>query len=393
MKQNRHRKILIFIGILVITSVACSCGALNSIRDRLPVGLNDLNPDGIATAVAEQIPQLTQTVGDLLEEGGDQLQGGDEALPPAEADQTFGDLESSYAGLESYRTRIVVTVDGQDENGNPVKESMTMNQEANKAQDAYHMVMQQEGASTGTPQSFEIYTIGDSFYMLDPNNEMGMDTPCFAMTGSSMGDEMDSFEMLSPDEIFDGIESGDLIQRGETVNGIKTDHYRLKNVAMDGTTMMTESGDIWIAQNGGFIVRFVGEGEGEAGLFGNNTTVNGKMHWEFDLLDVNQVNEITLPDVCVQAEAEGLGSLPVPPSASDVSQFGPMMTFNSSDAPNVVADFYRQELAAAGYELTEESELGGMFMYTFTKDGQPLNVIITPGEGSGSTVVLTTEDF
>lgn len=393
MKQNRHRKILMFIGILVITSVACSCGALNSIMDQLPVGLNDLNPDGIATAVAEQLPEMTFSVDELLEEGMDQLEGGDEALPPAEADQLFGDLESGYAGLESYRTRVVITVDGQDENGNTVQESMTLSQEANKAQDAYHMVMNQEGASTGPPQSFEIYTIGDSFYMLDPNNEMGMDTPCFAMSGSSMGDEMNSFEMLSPDEIFDGIESGDLVKRGEMVNGIQTDHYRLKNVAMDGSTMVTESGDIWIAQNGGFIVRFVGDGKGDAGMFSTDTTVNGKMHWEFDLMDVNQVNEIILPDICVQAESEGVGNLPVPPSATDVTQFGPMMTLNSSDAPNVVADFYRQELAAAGYELTEESDFGGMFMFTFMKDGQPLNVIITQGEGSGSTVVVTTEDF
>ncbi len=393
MKQNRQRKVLIFIGILVLTSVACSCGALNILKDRLPVGLNDLNPDGIATAVAEQLPEMTLTVEDLLEDGMEPSDGGDEALPPAEADQTFGDLESGYAGLESYRTRIVVTVDGQDENGNAVKESMTMNQEANKVQVAYHMVMNQESVSTGIPQIFEIYTIGDLFYMLDPNNEMGMDTPCFAMSGSSMGDEMDNFEMLSPDQIFDGIESGDLVKRGEMVNGIKTDHYRLKNVVMDGSTMVTESGDIWIAQNGGFIVRFVGDGEGDAGMFSTDTTVNGKMHWEFDLMDVNQVNEITLPDICVQAESEGVGNLPVPSNATDVTQFGPMMTFNSSDAPSVVADFYRQELAAAGYELTEESDLGGMFMFTFTKDAQPLNVIITQGEGSGSTVVITTEDF
>jgi hypothetical protein len=32
-------------------------------------------------------------------------------------------------------------------------------------------------------------------------------------------------------------------------------------------------------------------------------------------------------------------------------------------------------------------------MFTFMKDGDPLNVIITQGEGSGSTVVVTTEDF
>ena len=107
-------------------------------------------------------------------------------------------------------------------------------------------------------------------------------------------------------------------------------------------------------------------------MFSTDTTVNGKMHWEFDLMDVNQVNEIILPDICVQAESEGVGNLPVPPSATDVTQFGPMMTLNSSDAPNVVADFYRQELAAAGYELTEESDFGGMFMFTFMKDGQTL---------------------
>ena len=99
MKQKLHRKILIVIGILVITSVACSCGAIDSIVNQLPVDLDNIDPEQLATDIANQLPE---EMDDLLEEA----TGGDEPLPPAAEGQVFTDLDSNMAGLENYRMEI-----------------------------------------------------------------------------------------------------------------------------------------------------------------------------------------------------------------------------------------------------------------------------------------------
>ncbi len=385
MKQKLHRKILIVIGILVITSVACSCGAIDSIVNQLPVDLDNIDPEQLATDIANQLPE---EMDDLLEEA----TGGDEPLPPAAEGQVFTDLDSNMAGLENYRMEIKMTTDGQDANGNSVQESVVVFQEVNTAQSAYHLKISSESNINAT-ESYEIFTIGSDYYIFDPNNEMGMGMSCYAMTGDTGMDDEFSPESLSPDDFFDEIEGGDLVQRGEMVNGIQTDHYRLKNVGMAGSMVTTQSGDIWIAQNGGYIVRFVGDGEGQAVMFGDSEDITGTMHWEYNLLDANNGVEIVLPDECQQAAEQGVNGLPVPDNATEKTSFGPMLTFNSPDSPDLVAEYYRTEMAALGYTLSEDTSFGGMYMYTFTMGEETVSIIITEGENGATSVVITTEEI
>ena len=394
MKKSLNKRILIVIGILVITSVACSCGALNSITNMLPEDFQDMAPEEIATAIAEQIPEeLAEEAGEMLNEAVEEATGGDEAMGPAVEDQVFNDLSSSMEGLESYRTRIFFSVDGQDANGTPVQETVLLIQEAIKPEEAFHMLIESEVVTAGTKERYEFFSFGDTFYMLDPEDSMGMGMECLVMTSEGMGDDFSEFEMANPDELFDEVEGGKLVKRGEMVNGIKTDHYRLKNVSMAEMTVVTEQGDIWIAQNGGFIVKFVGDGQGDAVMFSSADNISGKMHWEYDLLDVNKVGNIPLPESCQQAEEQGMGEMPVPDNATEVSQFGPMLTYNSPDTPDIVAEYFRLEMEALGYTLSEDTSFAGMFMYTFTKDGENVSVIITEGNPSGTSVIVTTAEY
>ncbi|PKO14905.1 MAG: hypothetical protein CVU39_12565 [Chloroflexi bacterium HGW-Chloroflexi-10] len=377
----KNKKLLILLAVLAIISIACSCGALDSIVNRLPVDLDDVDPNAIATQISEQMPQLTEVAGDILEES-------EQEIPDLE-ESDLGNLSSSLDNVDSYRAQIVVSVEGTDPNGSAIQETTHMTQEVIKSQQAYHLDITTE--STGAdPKQTEIFSFPDAYYFLDPNGSGGQ--PCIAMTGSEgTGIDLDDFNAMTPAAMFGTLEGAELVERDVNINNVITDYYKLTNKSISGTNQVVDQADFWVAQDGGYIVRYIGNGQGETYSSSTESNVSGKMHWEYDLMDVNQVTEIVIPDECVEAAEQGANQYPIPENAENVSGFDKLLTFTSPDAPSVLAEYYRAEMPKAGYTETEFSDWDPVFMITYIKDGKTTTVMISEGENGGSTALVTGE--
>jgi hypothetical protein len=377
----KNKKLLILLAVMAIISIACSCGALDSIVNRLPVDLDDVDPNAIATQIAQQLPQLTEVAGDILEES--------EQETPDQEESDSGNLSGSLDNVDSYRAQILVSVEGTDPNGTAIQEITRMTQEVIKSQQAYHLDMTTEFTG-GDPKQTEIFSFPDAYYFLDPNGSGGQ--PCIAMTGSEgMGMDLDDFNAMTPAAMFGTLEGAELVERDVNINNVITDHYKLANKSISGTNQVVDQADFWVAQDGGYIVRYIGEGQGETYSSSSGSNVNGKMHWEYDLMDVNRVTEIVIPDECVEAAEQGANQYPIPGNAENVSGFDKLLTFTSPDAPSVLAEYYRAEMPKAGYTETEFSDWNPVFMITYTKDGKTTTVMISEGENGGSTALVTGE--
>ena len=381
----KNKKLLILTALVAIISIACSCGMLDTIKNNLPVNLDDVNPDAIATQIAEQLPQLTSIIGDILETPSADA----DAQPAAEPD--FNNLSEGLDNLDSFRVKMSMVVSGVDESGTTRQETTEITQEVIKSLQKYHFAVSSI-KEEATEQIVEMYSFADGFYMLDPNNTSGSGQACIAMTANEdMGSQMDAYEIISPEDMLNGNDDAQLVERGVMMNNIMTDHYKANNPAAAQFGNVPATVEMWVAQEGAYVVRFVGDGKSENAITSSGTSINGTFHWEYDLFDANQVADISLPEECVQAKEGGLNSLPQPANATNVSGFGSMLTLTSSDAPGDVAEFYKNALPRAGYNLDESSNMETMFLLTFSKDGKKLSLMITAGENGGSNVILTEE--
>jgi hypothetical protein len=173
----------------------------------------------------------------------------------------------------------------------------------------------------------------------------------------------------------------------ETVNGVHTRHYTLDLNAAQVALLAQGSvsdvhTDVWVADQSGlpeFVVRY------QMGWTETRADVEGTVEYSTEVYDVNVPFTIEPP--------EGAASLPedVPmyPGATDLMIMEGFASFSVTDNVTTVADFYRTGLAGQGWTSTSDATLEGSVSQTWTKDDRTLTLMIGPGEGGGSSVVIT----
>jgi len=358
-------KIISVLLVLGLSGFACSSEFRNSFIDRLPEDVGELfsDPGSIATLVVDEVENLNNEVGE-----------GNIESPHPDV------IEYGLSELESYRFRFVQTFVGKDEQGNEIKITVKNEQEIMQAMQITHMRM--ESASDVKPlQFFDVYRFGNDFYILDESSA------CTAY--SENPDQMDTYLGLSA--IFSNLELGKLVERGVNINGTVADHYQVLNVSMVNSMLNDVKGDIWFAQKGGFIVRFYGSADGEAYSEIENTRVDGTVNWEFDLSDVNAIVDIPLPVACQVAAEGGIKDIPVPENAQDVSRLGSMLSFNSSDDLNILADYYRSTMLPMGYQLVDETVYEEFIVLTYEKAEETITIMLSGVNRDGSDAIITVE--
>ena len=187
---------------------------------------------------------------------------------------------------------------------------------------------------------------------------------------------------LRPKDIFTFVRLGDLVQSGETTGGFVSDHYKLAEAGLGIGSADGWAGDVWVAQEGGFIVRFSGSAEGEVTLTGRPG--RGRLEWEYELNADNPV-AIGLPEDCSEI---GLADLLLPEGAKNLTQMGSQITFNSQAQAVELADFYRRVLPESGWTIDEDAGAGSIFTLNASQGERSIQVVISALE-QGCQVTIT----
>jgi hypothetical protein len=150
-------------------------------------------------------------------------------------------------------------------------------------------------ADFGGGQQFNFTELADTTYFILPNGG------CTSFAGATG---------TNPFAIFvdDGGVLGDLegAQVGspptETINGILTNHYVFDETNLDPSDpttpdITTVSGDIYLAADGGYVVRIIMQGTGASTLL-NSVDGDGDIYYELNYLDFNTPVDITIPTGC-----------------------------------------------------------------------------------------------
>lgn len=310
-----------------------------------------------------------------VEVGSGTVEPGGAVKPEDDAPGKFSVDPQAMDRLSSYRGRISWVF----EDATGMSQELFMEIKATREPKAQELSIDVEGESIG-------YIIIGNEYWLGFGGEWSkitVDNP------EELLGEFDAF-LLDQEGLLSDVDDTNYEYLGkEQVNGINCHHYHLKYdsmsdlLGMDSGEIRAAEADVWIADEPGLpemLVRFTmkaeGAMEGEEGRF--NVT--------FDIYEVNN------PSIVIEPPANASGGLPadVPeyPNASDYAGFGGMITFSTEDDLATVHEFYKENLPATGWELTDSMNFDELVMETWEKDGQQFQLTITTNEGEDTSVLI-----
>lgn len=214
---------------------------------------------------------------------------------------------------------------------------------------------------------------------------------------STSGNEAANFpltEFTSSESLLGSLQGAELVEENVTINGIQTNHYEFDDSALTADqqalgTLENVDGHIYVASDGGHLVRMTMEADGQSlGLGGvPATTTNGHMIYQVDYSDFNAPIEITAPEGCGGAEDS---EYPILDDATNVNSFGDVLSYETATAFADVVDFYKTEMAAAGYTLDSEFAADPTASLTFSLDGENVTISVVDSPASENlTVVIT----
>ncbi len=300
----------------------------------------------------------------------------------AAADEFSGiaNIEASLESLDSYRVRFTLSFEGKDEEGRDRQGSLEIIQEFIAESEDQRVHIASVGLEeNAVPRDFGFLTIGGVSYLYGAQDGSAN---CVSFSG---GDPLSNpAAMFKPGDVLGGLNKARLVERGVTVNGIKTNHYAVDESGISAGMFSRASGDIWVAQDGDLVVKYTGTATGKLPMFGEDT--EGTATWNYQLEAINTLAEIELPEECLAQKPAD--DIPVPASATDKARFGGLITFKTADKPDEVVEFYQTELPKLGWTEGDAGELGDLRTLSFAKDDRSLSIMIAPGD-DGTSVVIT----
>ena len=301
-----------------------------------------------------------------------------EETEPSAAETLSG---GSLADLQSYRFMLEMTTT-QDVGGQLIEEKETIIQEAVRAPEEFlHIQRVAQNDETGIiPVRSDRYRQGLLAY--EPEQLPDGDVcHIYDLEQSPLSED----GAIDPETFFDGLDREGPQDRGKVVNNVVADRFSISGMNLPLDVVEEEEVQLWVAQDGGYIVRFTVEAKGQMQV--EDGAVPASLRWEYNLKDVNTEFEIALSPEC-QRQKEFLDSLPMPETAENVEIMDNGVAFSSPDSSDEMADFIRKGMQGSKWVslMDHDDEETGMYLFMYQQEEYYLDVMIGRPEEGGSFV-------
>ena len=167
----------------------------------------------------------------------------------------------------------------------------------------------------------------------------------------------------------------------ETINEVEADGYAFDESALALSDESPSTGEIWIASDGGVVVRYLITTEGGADFFGEG--IEGTISWDYQLTDTNVPVDIALPEDC----PAGIVEAPMLPDAFDVLTAPGFLAYDTASSLAEVMAFYQLEAPALGWGPIEAPLISETAAFVEFTDGDLLVTIVAIAGDSGTNTV------
>lgn len=168
----------------------------------------------------------------------------------------------------------------------------------------------------------------------------------------------------------------------ESVNGSSARHYKFDETALGVAGRAKATGEVWVADSGGYVVKYALTLNGGEDYFGKGS--DGTLTWAYEMKQTSQPAAIVLPKDC----PPGLIDAPVMDNAQDVQRYPAATLYTTSSTVAQVADFYQKKLPAAGWKLDGKPTIGKSGAQITFKQGNSQLIVLITVEDNGTAVRL-----
>ena len=163
----------------------------------------------------------------------------------------------------------------------------------------------------------------------------------------------------------------------ETVNAAAAKHYTFDERALGQAGLAKSTGEMWVASDGGYIVRYKAVTAGTPVYFGEG--VQGTLTWDYELTDANQPVAIQLPKDC----PAGIVNAPLLSDATGVLRMPGLLSYSTPSSLAQAAAFYQKQIPLLGYKpLGNPITTDTRALLDYTQGAATMSVIITAGKGA-----------
>jgi hypothetical protein len=343
MPSSLLKRIWIPASVLMLSVLTFSaCGTAPGI-DSLPTALPINSPS--QTATPEAIP--------------------DELIIEREIDYGPGpfiytDTKAGLSELPSYQAVLTLTFEG-TRDGQPQKWSKTYTMLVAQDPQARQLTIERTDDSSNLDPVFMAEMNGMAYERRGGNACNA--TPI--QEGISLGERLEPASFLT--YVVGAEEAG-----SETINGVTANHYTFDQRALGEQDLSESSGELWVASQGNYIVKYLLTRKGKADYFGEG--IEGTLTLDYQLTDPAQPVTIQLPEDC----PPGMVDAPLLPDASNVEKLPGALSYNTSTGIAEVAAFYQQEIPSLGWTPEGAADISdSAALLTYKKDRQILTVVLT----------------
>ena len=282
---------------------------------------------------------------------------------------TFPDPSAGLAELTSYKATLTRsfdgTRDGQARNWTQTSILVTTTEPA-----ARQLTIEKSGTLTDPNPVFLIEAGGVAY-------ELGAENTC---TATEIDPENSTIERLDPTGYLNFVVGAD--EAGsETVNGMAAAHYTFDERALGESGYSKSTGEMWVASEGGYILRYVLTKEGSADYFGEG--IEGTLTLDYELIEVNSIAAVDVPTDC----PTGMVEAPLLPDASNVLKMPSVLSFDTATSLAEAAAFYQEQIPPLGWTIAGEPTItDASALLAYAEGNQELRVLLTAVDGGGTKV-------
>lgn len=284
-----------------------------------------------------------------------------------EGEVTFGDgsfnlpqPESGLADLASYKAELTVTFDG-TRAGQPSAWSRIYTMLWNKEPAARQLTIEQSGDLPELEQIFMAEAGGVAY-------ERRGENICAAQL---LADGPGLSELWEPAAFLPGVIGADAAGT-DRVNDIAADHYTFDELALGESPYADATGEVWVASDGGYVVRYLLTIGGTDTYFGEED-LEGKLSFAYELTEVDQVPPLELPEDC----PPGLVDAPLLPDAANIRNLPGVLSFETATNLTASAAFYQQKLPELGWSAGNSAINDASVLLNFSQGENTMDVIIS----------------
>ena len=264
-------------------------------------------------------------------------------------------------GLSSYRATIHLEFDG-TKDGVPLAWSQDLQLESEKTASVRLLTIDRHGPDSSQDAAGMLIGQFGSMSL----TRLAIDSACRAETNDTPLVIPEPASLLRPIQ-----QPITFSSSPEEKNGVLALHTMLDNHALGTSPLAKVKGEIWVAKQGGYIVRYILEIDGTADDWGKG--VEGVMRWEYNLDAVGQNLSLLPPPGCPL----GMVDVPMPDDATQVETQPGVLTLTTGLDVAAAAEFYMDQLALQGWFKSDSNFLTPRAArLTFLRSGRQLVIRI-----------------